>query len=128
MTAPRIDPSKLPPGPWRALRSHETYDGEGYYCALDEEEKAYLESRPYVRIEAADGTTICTAHDLFEFRSPEIAHAVAALPEILQQREELVALVTEFLNDAETMREPYRNEAICERARTMLEKHRESQP
>ena len=33
---------------------------------------------------------------------------------------ELVAALRETLTDQETMREPYRNEAICERARALL--------
>jgi hypothetical protein len=34
--------------------------------------------------------------------------------------QELIDLVTEFLNDQELLKAPFRNEAICERARAVL--------
>jgi hypothetical protein len=42
--------------------------------------------------------------------------------ELRLQREHtaLLSLLTEFLNDQEGMREPYRNEALCEKARALL--------
>ena len=38
---------------------------------------------------------------------------IAAAPQLL-------AVLQEMLQDAETMKEPYRNEAICERARAVI--------
>jgi len=40
---------------------------------------------------------------------------------ILREHTKMQALLVEFLNDQEGLREPYRNEAICEKARAMLE-------
>lgn len=45
----------------------------------------------------------------------ELAALIAAAPDLL-------AVLDEMLADAETMREPYRNEAICERARAAIAK------
>lgn len=46
---------------------------------------------------------------------------VAALLKMtVRQRDALASVVTEFLNDQETMNAPYRNEAICEKAREVL--------
>jgi hypothetical protein len=38
----------------------------------------------------------------------------------LQEHTKMQSLLTEFLNDQEGMREPYRNEALCEKARALL--------
>jgi hypothetical protein len=43
------------------------------------------------------------------------ARLIASAPDLLD-------VMTEFLADQETMNEPYRNEAICERARALLNK------
>ena len=43
------------------------------------------------------------------------ARLIAAAPELLEA-------LQEALNDAETMQEPYRNEAICERMRAAIAK------
>ena len=51
-----------------------------------------------------------------------IVAACNAFPRLMAEREELVAALAEFLNDQDTMREPYRNEAICERARALLQR------
>lgn len=37
-----------------------------------------------------------------------------------REHEKMLSLLTEFLNDQEGMREPYRNEALCEKARALL--------
>lgn len=37
---------------------------------------------------------------------------------------DLLSVVTEFLNDQETLKPPFRNEAICEKARAALAKVR----
>ena len=56
-------------------------------------------------------------HDVALCMKPQDADLVV---DLLRERDELRAMVEEFLVDAETMNEPYRNEAICERARTLL--------
>lgn len=72
------------PGPWRALRWWEVIN-----LTLDEgDDRAEMEAAPIIRIEAADGTAVAAAHDLFEFTAdnarlleaaPDIAEALRAL-------------------------------------------------
>ena len=46
--------------------------------------------------------------------------ACNAHDDLIAQRDALAEALREMLSDAETMNEPYRNEAICERARAAL--------
>jgi len=52
----------------------------------------------------------------------------ARIYELIAQRDALASLVTAFLCDAETMNEPYRNEALCEHARAALDMIRSPAP
>ena len=51
-----------------------------------------------------------------------IVLACNAHESLVSQRDALAEALREMLSDAETMNEPYRNEAICERARAALAK------
>ncbi len=63
----------LPPLPWKPCRTHE--DVNGPYWEIDPEDVASYEARPFTKIFAADGQTVFTAHDLFEFR-PGVAEEI----------------------------------------------------
>lgn len=73
------------PAPWKACRSHEDHDGPMWQ--IDDDEAAYYAERPLVRILAANGEVVTSAHDLFEFRDPAVAHLLAAAPLLLQALE-----------------------------------------
>ncbi|HQR20095.1 MAG TPA: hypothetical protein PKV98_04470 [Burkholderiaceae bacterium] len=75
------EPPAYAPGPWKACRSHEDYNGPMW--ELDEDERADYDARPFVRIEASDGSTVTTAHDLFEFK-PANAALVQAAPKLYE--------------------------------------------
>lgn len=58
----------------------------------------------------ASGWDIATVHGE---NAASNAVLIAAAPQLL-------AVLEEMLQDAETLKEPYRNEAICERARAVI--------
>ena len=68
------------PGPWKACRSHEGY--EGPYWDIESDEKAEYDAKPFTAIKAANGDTVANAHDLFEFKA-EDARLIAAAPDLL---------------------------------------------
>lgn len=80
----------ITPGPWKACRSHEDYDGPMF--DLDDDERAEYDARPFVRIIAPSGESVAAAHDLFEFRR-EDAVAIAALPDLIEALEAATAYV-----------------------------------
>lgn len=67
------------PGPWKACRSHEDFNGPMW--DIDDDERAEYEAKPFVSIEAESATVMC-AHDLFEMR-PANARLIAAAPDLL---------------------------------------------
>lgn len=71
----------LPPAPWKPCRSHEDENGPMY--EIEPEDQPSYDARPFVKIVAADGSTVVTAHDLFEF-DPGVAEAIAALPAMVE--------------------------------------------
>lgn len=96
--------SKHTPGPWKACRSHETYDGT--YFDIDPEDAAEYASRPFVRIEAPGGRSVFNASDLFEFSEAD-AHLIAAAPDLLAVAKAAMIHVRE-------LREAWRTGAISE--------------
>lgn len=72
---------ELPEGPWKPVRAHECYSGP--YFNIEPEERAEYDARPFIGIEAADGTRLVCAHDCFEFK-PGVAELFAAVPELLE--------------------------------------------
>lgn len=77
-------------GPWRPCRSHEEYDGPLF--DIDPEEQAEYDDRPFVRVEAADGTVVASAHDLFTF-SEANARLIAAAPDLLAAADEALSVL-----------------------------------
>lgn len=73
------------PLPWILCRDHEDVGVPRWQ--LDPEDVAEYESRPYVRIEAANGERVTNNHDLFEFEDPGVARLLAAAPVLLQALE-----------------------------------------
>lgn len=63
------------PGPWKACRSNEGFDGP--YFEAEEDDPVY----PFKSIES-ESRTVASAHDLFEFK-PENIVLMAAAPELL---------------------------------------------
>jgi hypothetical protein len=78
-------------GPWRAMRWWEE-SGMTLADANDDEDRAAWESAPIKRIEAADGSSVVTCHDL-AIISPENARLIVAAPKLL----EALLNITEFL-------------------------------
>ena len=68
------------PGPWKACRSHEDFDGP--YYNIDPEEQSAHDAKPFVSIKAANGENVASGHDLFTFKTAN-AHLIAAAPELL---------------------------------------------
>lgn len=67
--------SKHTPGPWKACRAHEDFEGTIYDPDPDDP------PGPIKRIEAK-GKTVAAAHDLFEF-AEEDARLIEAAPDLL---------------------------------------------
>ena len=67
------------PLPWRACRWFEgkSMDGQADYVEPEDQARA-----PIIRIEAANGAYVATAHDLFEF-DPDVAQTLSAAGEML---------------------------------------------
>ena len=59
---------------------------------------------------------------LTSFEDQKDRHTAALVAHCYNHFEEVVSALSEFLADAETLKTPIRNEAICERARTALAK------
>lgn len=68
------------PGPWKACRSHECY--EGTYFEIDPEDEAEYAARPFTHIKARAGA-VTEAHDLFEFDRKDAEFIAAANPETI---------------------------------------------
>ena len=82
------------PGPW-AISRHATPEHSPQYGIYTED---------------ASGWDIATVHGE---NAAANAVLIAAAPKLL-------AVLEEMLQDAETLKEPYRNEAICEKARAVI--------
>ena len=65
------------PGPWKACRNHECY--EGAYFEIDPEDESEYAAKPFTRIEARTGV-VAAAHDLFEFDREDAEFIAAANP------------------------------------------------
>lgn len=65
------------PGPWKACRNHECY--EGAYFEIDPEDEAEYAAKPFTRIEART-RVVAAAHDLFEFDREDAAFIASANP------------------------------------------------
>lgn len=87
------------PGPWKACRSHEDFDGPMF--DIDPEDQAEYDARPFVGILAATGT-VATAHDLFEFK-PEDARLIAAAPGLLEALYDALPYVEDVLSNKEQL-------------------------
>ena len=70
------------PGPWKACRNHECY--EGAYFEIDPEDEAGYAAKPFTRIEARTGV-VAAAHDLFEFDRANAAFIAAANPAAISE-------------------------------------------
>ena len=70
------------PGPWKACRSHECF--EGPYFEIDLEDEADYATRPLTRIEARSGV-VAQAHDLFEFDKDDANFIAAANPSAISE-------------------------------------------
>lgn len=81
------------PGPWKACRAHEGFDGP--YYDIDPDERAEYDAKPFVSIEAKGGERVTNAHDLFTFK-PANARLIAAAPELLEALKALRAAVIEY--------------------------------
>lgn len=82
----------MKPLPWKPLRSHE--DSSGPMFDIEPSERAEYDAKPFVKIEAADGSTVCTAHDLFEFApgvAEQIVRAVNSHDALVQALTDLMA-------------------------------------
>lgn len=79
------------PGPWKACRGHENY--EGPYWDIEPDEQAEYEAKPFTSIKAANGDTVANAHDLFEFEAAN-AHLIALAPEMAELLRDLHNAVT----------------------------------
>ena len=87
-------------GPWRACRSGEDFSGPFY--PLDDDEKAEFEAKPLTSIEAADGTTVFNAHDLFTFKNNADAELIAAAPETYERCVKLEDLLARIIGTCGT--------------------------
>jgi hypothetical protein len=67
------------PGPWKALRSNESEDGNYF----DPEPGELF---PYATISAPDGRAVVTCHDLAKIKEGD-AHLIAAAPDLLEALE-----------------------------------------
>lgn len=76
--------SKHTPGPWKACRAHEDFEGTIYDLDPDET------PGPIKRIEAK-GKTVAAAHDLFEF-TEEDARLIEAAPDLLAVLKSVLAM------------------------------------
>lgn len=70
------------PGPWKACRSHECY--EGTYFEIDPEDEAEYAAKPFTHIQARAGA-VTEAHDLFEFDRKDAEFIAAANPEAITE-------------------------------------------
>lgn len=89
------EPFQNHPAPWRPIREADYIyfagpgDEDKYgLCAsawadLSPEEQAEHLAKPFVRVLDAKGGQVVTNHDLFTFRDPAIAKAIAALPALI---------------------------------------------
>lgn len=73
-----MDTSKATARPWRALRWWESA-GMALADASDDEERAEWARCKVVRIEGANGETVCAAHDLAEIEPDDAALIVRAV-------------------------------------------------
>lgn len=78
---------KFTPGPWKACRSYEDFDGP--YVEPDLEDVEEYERQPFTRIYAKDGTAVMDAHDLFEMKEGN-ARLIAAAPDLLEACEDIL--------------------------------------
>lgn len=86
-----MDTSKTTARPWRALRWWESA-GMALADASDDEERAEWARCKVVRIEGANGETVCAAHDLAEIEPDDAALIVRAV----NSHEALVAALREM--------------------------------
>lgn len=77
---------KHTPGPWKACKSHEDFDGPFFDIEPDEVE--YYNKRPYTWIYAKDRAVV-GAHDLFEMREAD-AKLIESAPELFEAAESLL--------------------------------------
>ena len=81
------------PGPWKALRSNENWQGIMWDIDPDEDPV------PFTRISDEAGNYVALAHDLFEFK-PKDAQLIAAAPELLAALQDLVCLAEAAMREA----------------------------
>lgn len=84
------------PLPWTPKRSWEDF------CDFDEDEDECDEymAQPFVRIDAANGASVASAHDLFTF--PEgVAELMALAPRLLEALEEWIAFAERNFTEEE---------------------------
>lgn len=74
--------AKRTPGPWKACRSSEDFDGP-YFDPIDEEDAARLAGLPFTSIQAQGNVNVTSAHDCFEFKAAD-ALLIAAAPDLLK--------------------------------------------
>lgn len=98
-----MNPFKFTPGPWKACRAHEDFNGP--YFDIDPEERAEYENRPYTSIDSKAGRVV-NAHDLFTFK-PENAEAIALLPDLVSALQDAAYTLntSEYEHDKEQGRE-----------------------
>ena len=83
------------PGPWKACRAHEDFDGP--YYNIDPEEQAVHDAKPFVSIKASSGENVAAAHDLFKFKTAN-ALLIASAPDLF----DLIKKIQDALATAET--------------------------
>ena len=116
------------PGPWKACRWWESTDEPSEesmknYAFGDSEEEAELLKNPFIRIEAEDGSSVMSCHDLCEV-SHDNGRLLAAAPDLLGALEAVNNWLTHRYEGDDLVSMTYRSDykAMLDKTRAAIAK------